>query len=149
MTSVHTNQALAATGSKRARSVAKRPKSIWSEIRKPLPRTTSLILSVAFFFGLLALWTAVTVTGMVSDFFLPNPAQVFRAAWEMYAHNGFLWDIAVSIYRVLVGFLLAAAIAVPLGILMGSIQSFRSHLEPCLAFTRYMPATAFIPLLVL
>lgn len=118
-------------------------------IRKPLPGKTSTVLSISFFLLLLTGWSLITDTGLVSDFFLPRPMQVLQAAWGMYVDNGFLWDIAVSIYRVLVGFCLAAIIAVPLGLLMGSVQFFRSLLEPCLAFTRYMPATAFIPLLVL
>ncbi|MDW9646210.1 ABC transporter permease subunit [Sinorhizobium meliloti] len=118
-------------------------------IRKPLPGKTSTVLSISFFLLLLTGWSLITDTGLVSDFFLPRPMQVLQAAWGMYVDNGLLWDIAVSIYRVLVGFCLAAIIAVPLGLLMGSVQFFRSLLEPCLAFTRYMPATAFIPLLVL
>lgn len=118
-------------------------------IRKPLSRPVSLALSVTFFLILLAVWALVSATGLVSDFFLPGPVQVMGAAWSLYVDKGFLGDIAVSIYRVLVGFGLAAIVAVPLGLMMGSVQFFRSLLEPCLAFTRYMPATAFIPLLVL
>jgi len=121
----------------------------WFAIREPLPKRLSTTLSVSFFLLLLAAWTLVSSTGWVSDFFLPHPLQVLARTWEMYAGGGFLWDISVSIYRVLVGFCLAAVIAVPLGLLMGSMQFFRSLIEPCLAFTRYMPATAFIPLLVL
>jgi len=127
----------------------KRKRSRYFAIRKPLPEKTSTALSVCFFLALIAGWTLITDTAWVSDFFLPRPLQVLGAGWNMYVNNGFLWDIAVSIYRVLVGFCLAAVIAVPLGLIMGSVQFFRSLLEPCLAFTRYMPATAFIPLLVL
>ncbi|MFQ6163894.1 ABC transporter permease [Sinorhizobium meliloti] len=136
-------------GSFGAQPSTKRKRSRYFAIRKPLPVKISTALSVCFFVLLLAGWTLATNTGWVSDFFLPRPMQVLQAAWGMYVDNGFLWDIAVSIYRVLVGFCLAALIAVPLGLLMGSVQFFRSLLEPCLAFTRYMPATAFIPLLVL
>lgn len=132
-----------------AQPSTKRKRSQYFAIRKPLPGKTSTALSVCFFVILLAGWTLITSTGWVNDFFLPRPLQVLQAAWGMYVDNGFLWDIAVSIYRVLIGFCLAAIIAVPLGLIMGSVQFFRSLLEPCLAFTRYMPATAFIPLLVL
>ncbi|MES5100981.1 ABC transporter permease [Agrobacterium sp. BA1120] len=118
-------------------------------IRKPLPKPTSLLLSILFFCMLLAIWAIVSASGLVSDFFLPGPYQVGEAGWALYVNKGFLGDIAISIYRVLVGFSFAAIIAVPLGLMMGSVQFFRSLLEPCIAFTRYMPATAFIPLLVL
>ncbi|OJH51643.1 hypothetical protein ATN81_27800 [Agrobacterium pusense] len=82
-------------------------------IRKPLPGKTSTALSISFFLLLLAGWSLITDTGLVSDFFLPRPMQVLQAAWTMYAGNGFVWDIAVSIYRVLVGFCLAAIIGAP------------------------------------
>lgn len=118
-------------------------------IREPLSKSVSLALSISFFLLLWAVWALISLTGWVSDFFLPSPGQVLQAAWDLYVDKGFCGDIAVSIYRVLVGFSFAAALAVPIGLLMGSIQFFRSLLEPCLAFTRYMPATAFIPLLVL
>lgn len=144
------NDTAPAAGLAAARTAAARPKrQRYFAIRKPLAARTTTSLSVAFFLLILAAWALISGTGLVSDFFLPQPMQVLATAWAMYVHNGFLWDIAVSIYRVLVGFCLAAAIAVPLGLLMGSVQFFRSLLEPCLAFTRYMPATAFIPLLVL
>ncbi|WP_080815037.1 MULTISPECIES: ABC transporter permease [Agrobacterium] len=118
-------------------------------IRKSLSRPLSLALSVTFFLLLLGVWTFISVAGFVSDFFLPGPAQVLGAAWDLFVNKEFLADIGVSIYRVLIGFSLAAILAVPLGLMMGSVQFFRSLLEPCLAFMRYMPATAFIPLLVL
>jgi len=121
----------------------------WFAIREPLPQRLSTTLSVSFFLLLLLAWTLTSSLGWVSDFFLPHPLQVLGTAWTMYTEGGFVGDIAASIYRVFIGFCLAAIIAVPLGLLMGSMQFFRSLIEPCLAFTRYMPATAFIPLLVL
>jgi NitT/TauT family transport system permease protein len=142
-------QIISTVGPLGAQHPVKPRRSTLFAIRKPLPGKTSTALSISFFLVLLAGWSLITDTGLVSDFFLPRPMQVLQAAWGMYIDKGFLWDIAVSIYRVLVGFCLAAIIAVPLGLMMGSVQFFRSLLEPCLAFTRYMPATAFIPLLVL
>jgi len=121
----------------------------WFTIREPLSKPLSTALAVSFFVLVFGIWAMVSSLGWVSDFFLPHPAQVLKTAWFMYVEGAFLDDIAASVYRVLVGFVLAAAIAVPLGLLMGSMQFFRSLIEPCLAFTRYMPATAFIPLLVI
>jgi len=134
---------------KRMTSSAKPQKTRLLSIRRPLPVKVSTVLSVSFFLILFGAWALISSLGWVSDFFLPHPVQVLAAAWAMYVDGAFLWDIAVSIYRVLVGFCLAAVIAVPLGLFMGSMQFFRSLIEPCLAFARYMPATAFIPLLVL
>ena len=47
------------------------------------------------------------------------------------------------------GFILAALVAVPLGILMGAYKPVEALLEPFVSFARYLPASAFIPLLIL
>jgi NitT/TauT family transport system permease protein len=58
-------------------------------------------------------------------------------------------DVWFSLLRVLGGFLLAALISIPLGILMGTFASIRALSEPLIGTVRYMPASAFIPLLIL
>lgn len=118
-------------------------------IREDLSPRLSVLLGGAFLAVLLLVWWGVTGLGLVSDMFLPSPAAVARAGWRMYLHEGLLLDVAVSVYRVLVGFGLAAVLAVPLGLLMGSFAAVRAVFEPFLAFVRYMPVTAFIPLLVI
>lgn len=125
------------------------PRAVLLSVRAPLPALLSVILSVSFFGLLLLVWSVISVSGYVSDFFLPTPIQVLRAAKRLMFEEAFLFDVSVSVARVLVGFLAAAILAVPIGLAMGSMQFFRSLLEPCLTFLRYMPATAFIPLLVL
>ncbi|MEJ6785164.1 ABC transporter permease [Aminobacter sp. Piv2-1] len=137
-----------APATSKAVAVRRRRSNLFA-VRKGLDKATSTAMSLAFFAVLLVLWSAVSGLGVVSDFFLPSPLAVLATARQLYFQDGFVLDLAVSIHRVGVGFLLAALIAVPLGLLMGSFQLFRSMLEPCLAFMRYMPATAFIPLLVL
>jgi NitT/TauT family transport system permease protein len=52
-------------------------------------------------------------------------------------------------WRVFGGFILAAVIAVPLGIAMGAWKPVEALLEPFVSFARYLPASAFIPLLIL
>ena len=58
-------------------------------------------------------------------------------------------DTLASIFRVGLGFLLAAIISAPIGIAMGAFASVRALLEPIMGIVRYMPATAFIPLLII
>ena len=45
--------------------------------------------------------------------------------------------------------MIAALVAVPLGILMGAYKPIEAFLEPFVSFARYLPASAFIPLLIL
>jgi ABC-type methionine transport system permease subunit len=53
------------------------------------------------------------------------------------------------VWRVLGGFAIAAAIGVPLGIMMGAYKPVEAFFEPFVSFARYLPASAFIPLLIL
>ncbi len=69
--------------------------------------------------------------------------------WLLLTKHGFLFDIGITIWRVLGGFVLAALVAVPIGILMGAYKPIEAFLEPFVSFARYLPASAFIPLLIL
>src|SRR5438094_7043091 len=67
----------------------------------------------------------------------------------MVQHQHFLGDVGWSTFRIVAGFLIAAAMAVPLGLLMGSFEVVRAFFQPPINAIRYMPASAFIPLLIL
>ncbi|SAY38936.1 Urea carboxylase-related ABC transporter,permease protein, partial [Candidatus Synechococcus spongiarum] len=97
----------------------------------------------------LLLWLVVSHAQVVDPAFLPSPAQVIESLWSM-ARSGILMaDAAASIRRVMLGFLLAVVVGVPLGILMGSFATIRALLEPLSGFLRYIPAAAFTPLLII
>ena len=97
----------------------------------------------------LLIWLVVSHAKFVGEAFLPSPDRVIGSLWSM-ARSGILWaDASASMYRVMLGFLLAAGVGVPLGILMGSFATIRALLEPLSGFLRYMPAAAFTPLLII
>ena len=103
----------------------------------------------AFFVLFVALWAWATFGGYVSKTFLANPLTMLQEGWELLIKHGFLFDIGMTIWRVVGGFVLAAIIAVPLGVLMGAYKPIEAFLEPFVSFARYLPASAFIPLLIL
>ena len=74
---------------------------------------------------------------------------MLRDGWELFAKFGFRYDIGMTVWRVFGGFVLAAVIAVPLGIAMGAWKPVEAFFEPFVSFARYLPASAFIPLLIL
>ncbi|NYF14299.1 NitT/TauT family transport system permease protein [Pseudoclavibacter sp. JAI123] len=118
-------------------------------VRAPLTRRQYLVTSVVTFVLLLAVWTAVSTSGLVRPLFLPSPISVGEKLIDQ-AVNGQLWtDIAVSTYRVMVGYLLASVIAIPIGVLCGSIPRVEAAIEPIMDFIRYMPVVAFVPLTIL
>jgi NitT/TauT family transport system permease protein len=113
----------------------------------PKPLNTALIITSI---GLpLLLWWLVTTLGNVDPKFLPSPAQVLEAFGRLWNTRELLKDTVASLWRVSVGFLLAVIFAIPVGVLMGSFASIRALLEPLFGLMRYMPAPAFIPLLIL
>jgi NitT/TauT family transport system permease protein len=107
------------------------------------------VYGFAFFVLFVALWAWATFGGYVSKTFLANPLTMLQEGWELLAKHGFLFDIGMTIWRVVGGFVLAAIIAVPLGVLMGAYKPIEAFLEPFVSFARYLPASAFIPLLIL
>ena len=116
---------------------------------QPVEPRVRLFLGVGFFALFLLFWTFLTVAGVVAPHFLASPLQALRAAWALSAQYGFLHDVGMTVWRVLGGFALAAAVAVPLGIAMGAYKPVEAVFEPFISFARYLPASAFIPLLIM
>jgi NitT/TauT family transport system permease protein len=116
---------------------------------RPVSPGARVALGVAFFVLFVAAWALATFGGYVSPTFLADPATMLREGWNLLAQHGFIKDIGVTIWRVGGGFLLAAGIGVPLGMAMGAYKPIEAFFEPFISFSRYLPASAFIPLLIL
>lgn len=111
-----------------------------------ISRTQALVLSLAGFALILLIWAGVSAAGIMNEALLPSPAGVVGRLGEQVA-NGEVWgDIGVSFMRIIAAFLLAAVMAIPLGILMARIRFFEALLVPLSEFIRYMPVVAFVPL---
>ncbi|MBY0361501.1 MAG: ABC transporter permease [Phreatobacter sp.] len=115
----------------------------------PVSNSARVLLGISFFVLFIALWALATLGGFVSKTFLADPLTMLADGWSLLTQHGFLTDIGVTIWRVVGGFVLAALVAVPLGILMGTFKPIEALLEPFVSFARYLPASAFIPLLIL
>jgi NitT/TauT family transport system permease protein len=117
--------------------------------REPIPTGLYIALSIGSFAVLLVVWAALTYSKFIDPLFLPTPTRVFQAGLDLFLEFGFTTDILNSTYRVMLGFVLAAVIGVPLGLLMGTFKAAEALIEPIMGFIRYMPASAFIPLFIL
>jgi NitT/TauT family transport system permease protein len=116
---------------------------------KPVSRGAKIVLGAAFFVLFFGAWALATFGGLIDGMFLKDPVYTLRIGWELFAEFNFIRDVGVTIWRVVGGFVLAAIIAVPLGIAMGAFKPVEAFFEPFVSFARYLPASAFIPLLIL
>ena len=103
-------------------------------------------VSVAIVVGL---WEFLSSTGRVNALLLPTPVAVFAAAVTLTKNGTLPVDTAVSLSRVLVGFLLALIIAVPLGVLMGLWRTVSDGVNPLVEVLRPVPPIAIIPVAML
>ena len=81
--------------------------------------------------------------------FLPSPASVVERLKSWFSEEGLLEDVWISTFRVVVGFIVSALVALPLGLFIGTYAPVAAFFEPLTDFIRYMPAVAFIPLVML
>jgi NitT/TauT family transport system permease protein len=116
---------------------------------RPVAAGPRFALGLAFFVAFFALWAVATLGGFVSKTFLADPITMVRSGWTLLAEQGFAKDIGFTIWRVIGGFVAATVIAVPLGVAMGAYKPIEAFFEPFVSFARYLPASAFIPLLIL
>jgi NitT/TauT family transport system permease protein len=100
-------------------------------------------------FAFFLIWSVLTYGGFLEDFFLPSPTKVVSAIISLAVEGTLFEDILASIYRILLGFVLALVVSVPAGIALGMSRRFEAFAEPVIAFIRYIPPSAFIPLAII
>ena len=125
-----------------------KPSVFWS-IRQGFPKWLSLLLVGLALIVPLLLWMAITFLKLVPPMFLPTPATVIDAGIKMFAEENLIVDVLASSARVLAGFVVAGLIGVPMGLAMGTFYSLDSLFAPIVGMVRYMPVTAFVPLIVI
>jgi NitT/TauT family transport system permease protein len=123
--------------------------TVFWRLAEDIPSPMSWSLMTASILVPLVLWWLVTTLGVIDPKFLPSPAKVIEAFQRLWSTGDLQKDTIASLWRVGVGFSLAALFSIPTGVLMGSFASIRALLEPLFGLVRYMPAPAFIPLLIL
>jgi NitT/TauT family transport system permease protein len=116
---------------------------------KPVSPFARIVLGTAFFVLFIGTWALVTFGGVIDGMFLKDPVYTLTTGLNLFVEFGFINDVGITVFRVVGGFVLAALVAVPLGIAMGAFKSIEAFLEPFVSFARYLPASAFIPLLIL
>ncbi|MBL7257321.1 ABC transporter permease [Paractinoplanes lichenicola] len=108
--------------------------------RRGVPKTLLNLLSVVLGVGV---WWGFSLGGDI-----PAPPEVLERGWELIADGTLADDVLASLGRVLAGFVLGVALAIPVGFLMGWYGIVRGLIEPWVQFFRTIPPLAIIPLAV-
>ncbi len=115
---------------------------------RPEPILTALTL-ISIFLA----WYAIARFRLVSELFVPHPASVWQAFMDIltdgYRGETLLRHLGDSLYRVIVGFLLAVVTAVPLGLAIGYSSKVQAVFDPLIEFYRPLPPLAYYTLLVI
>ncbi|MGN7150215.1 ABC transporter permease [Arthrobacter sp. SAFR-179] len=99
--------------------------------------------------ALLAAWQAASASGLFTVVQLPPPAMVLAAAGELVERGELGIHIAISTQRVLIGFLVGAALGLVLGAGVGLSKLADALLAPTIGALRAVPSLAWVPLLIL
>lgn len=122
---------------------------IWLQLRQPVSRKQSLVSGILIWTLFFAVWEGVSLAGLVNDLLVPAPHTVVGTLIDMIVNRGFASDILISIWRVLLSFGIACAVAIPLGVMMGSFPAVEAVFNPFVSAWRYLPAPSFIPILLM
>jgi sulfonate transport system permease protein len=96
--------------------------------------------------GLLAFWSLATWQQWVDPVLLPSPISTFKALWKGMDGGALGHDFVKTVYRTAASTAIAAVIAIPLGIILGSSEKLYRSLEFVIDFFRSTPASAMFPL---
>lgn len=94
-------------------------------------------------------WDLVVRLGFIKPILLPTPADTIAALVTGLAGGPLLTDFAMTVWRTLQAFVIAAAVGVPLGVLLGSNEKAYRSVEFLIDFFRSTPSSALIPLFLL
>ena len=102
------------------------------------------LVSAAVF--LLVWWIASIFS---NPYFLPSPWETAKAIWTLTVNGVLPYSIGISYFRILSGWIIGAAVAVPAALFAGRIPILRHLLEPLFNFFRFIPPIAFLGIAIL
>lgn len=119
------------------------PLSYW------LARYENALIGAATTLALLALWELAVQAGWADPLFTSSPLRILAAGYAMFADGSIYPHLAVSGLELLVGYSLAIAVAVPLGILFGWYPRLNAAFDPAISALYATPRIALVPLIVI
>ena len=105
------------------------------------------LITIATFIVVLIIWYFASLNS--NPLFIPNPITVFEDAKLLLSTGQLLIAIVYTFRRILIASILAGCVALPLGLLVYNFKFVRHSINPIISLMRYIPITAFYPLLIM
>jgi len=115
-------------------------------VREPVPQKRARALALAGLLSFLGVWCVLSYAGIVPAVILPSPTEVVRAFPVLHFEEALVRSAGWSLYRVGMGFVLSALVAIPLGLVMGTFPAVKHFLSPLVDPLRFLPISALVPL---
>lgn len=117
--------------------------------RANAPSMLLWVISLALLLGFWYVGTRYRLEFYIRFTNIPTPAEVLQRLVEVNQSSRFLTHIGISVRRILIGFGIAAAIGIPLGLLIGRYRPVRDLLLPICEVLRPIPAIAWVPMSIM
>jgi ABC-type nitrate/sulfonate/bicarbonate transport system permease component len=99
--------------------------------------------------AVLLLWEALGRSGLIDPLFISSPTRVAEAGWGLVWDPDFWNDLAVSGKEFILGYGLAVAIAIPLGLAIGLSRRLQYMLSPFVDTLNAVPRVTLLPLIII
>lgn len=109
----------------------------------------TLLLGLTGFVGALLIWEGFARSGMFSHALTPPLGMILTRLGEMVSEGTIFGHTGVTLMRVVVGLGISVAVAIPLGMLMGTSRTIERMFSPLLSVLLPIPSLAWVPLFVL
>ncbi len=114
-----------------------------------IPVTKSKLSGYFLVIGLLLLWECVSRASVVNPVFFPPFSKILGTLGKMIFAMETWKNITSTLLRCFLGYFIACAIGIPVGILMGRSKKIYYLLEPLTEMLRPIPSAAIIPIAIL
>lgn len=118
------------------------------QVREAVSNHRARMLALAGLATFFVAWCVLSYAGLVPGTILPSPTDVLAAFPVLHFEEALVRSAFMSLYRVMAGFALAAVVAIPLGLLMGTFPQVKLFFAPVLDPMRFLPISALVPLFI-
>lgn len=125
------------------------PRKLQEEQRRRKDKYYKMISLLIFF----CLWQGISYENSVNNWFnpvfLPSPVDVIMTGYQYYVSGVLISHIAMSFYRMIVGFVIGVILAILLGVLIATSRSWDNIISPILNMVGPIPVFAFLPIFMI